>query len=236
VAEATTTPDFTEHRQRWLPVLAASRLAEPDGRAARLTLLGEELAAFRDSDGNLGVIDGLCPHNGSLLAWGVAEEGGLTCAYHAWAFDVKGRCLWVPGTSNAPDYLAQYNVKAYPLTEAQGLLWTFMGAGDPPVVPQTPWATGSLAGTHWQVIAPSAEAAFESERTAIGWAAGGEAMGGTVLMGPNGLQLWLSVTPSLGQGFHCLAVLWHPDRPLTEAEQYTMTDRASGPSAGLSSL
>lgn len=217
-------------------MLAASRLAEPDGRASRLTLLGEELAAFRDSDGALGIIDGLCPHNGSLLAWGVAEEGALNCAYHGWAFDVKGRCLWVPGTSNAPDYLSQYDLKAYPLVESSGVLWTFMGAGDPPAMPDAPWPGEGIAGTHWQVMAPSAEAALEAERAAIGWPADSEVLGGALLAGPNGLRLWMSLVPSLGQGFHCLALLWHRERPLTEAEQYAMTDRASGPAGLLAEL
>ena len=240
MAEATTTADFTEHRQRWLPVLAASRLAEPDGRAARLTLLGEELAAFRDSDGNLGVIEGLCPHSGSLLAWGVAEEGGLTCAYHGWAFDVHGHCLWVPGTSNAPDYLAQYRLKAYPLVEASGVLWTYLGSGGPPELPGVPWgdedAGGSVACTHWQTQAPSITEALAAESAAMGWPRTGDGLGGWVLAGPDGLHLCLMAVPSLGRGFHCLAVLWHPARPVSDTERAAMTDRASGPAAALGAL
>lgn len=234
-------PDpWREHRQRWLPVLAASRLPEPDCRPARLTLLGQELAAFRDTDGNLGLIDGLCPHNGSLLAWGTAEEGGLTCAYHGWAFDVQGQCIWIPGSPNTPGYLAQYRVAAYRLVEAFGLLWAFLGDGDPPDSPEPPpWgaeAGAQIAATHWQAQAASTAECLAQEAAAMGWERAGDACHGVVLAGPAGLRLWVTAVPSLGRGFHCLAALWRPDGPLTAEEVATMADRASGPAAALAAL
>ena len=228
----------TGHRQRWLPVLAASRLAEPGTRPARLMLLGEELAAFRDGEGNLGIIDGLCPHNGSLLAWGVAEDDGLTCAYHGWAFNVKGECLWAPGSPNTPSHLAQYNVKAYPLVEADGLLWTYVGQGEPPEQPQPAWCglpPDHLAATQWQEALPTPDGAALAQQS-VGWPVARAEGDSVVLTGPNGLQLYLTAVPGFQQTAQCLALLWHPGRSLTEAERYAMTGRASGPAAGLQAL
>lgn len=218
-------------RDAWRAVLAAERLAAPDTRPARLTLFGEELAAFRNSEGVLGIIDGLCPHNGSLLAWGVAEEGGLTCAYHGWAFGPDGTCLWVPGAAS----FSQYNLKAYPLVEHAGLLWTNLGSGDQPPLPEVPWAAvpaEQRAATQWQVLADTADAALAAEVAAAGW----PAQTGGSYTGPGGLVLHLQVTEGFQKQQHCCALLWHPNRPLSADERAAMATRASGPMADLAGL
>jgi phenylpropionate dioxygenase-like ring-hydroxylating dioxygenase large terminal subunit len=53
-------------------------------------LLGEELLAFRDTDGAVGLVDENCPHRGANLFWARNEECGLRCVYHGWKFDVTG--------------------------------------------------------------------------------------------------------------------------------------------------
>jgi len=50
----------------------------------RLMLLGEQLVAFRDSNGKIGVMDHKCPHRCASLFMGRNEEGGLRCIYHGW--------------------------------------------------------------------------------------------------------------------------------------------------------
>ena len=44
-------------RRYWLPVLHAWELPEPDCPPVRVKLLGEELIAFRDTEGRLGLLD-----------------------------------------------------------------------------------------------------------------------------------------------------------------------------------
>ena len=61
----------------WLPVASAHQVAEPDGAPLRTQLLGEHLVVFRDTDGNLGVLDEFCVHRRVSLALGRNEEGGL---------------------------------------------------------------------------------------------------------------------------------------------------------------
>ncbi|MGH7094764.1 MAG: Rieske 2Fe-2S domain-containing protein, partial [Stellaceae bacterium] len=48
-------------RQYWLPAAMSSEL-KADGEPVRLMLLGEQLIAFRDSTGLVGVMDHKCPH------------------------------------------------------------------------------------------------------------------------------------------------------------------------------
>ena len=87
-------------RRFWLPFLQVSDIAEPDGAPVRVTLLGEQLVAFRDTSGRIGLIDRLCAHRCANLFFGRNEENGLRCTYHGWKYNVgrkvrrhaNGRC------------------------------------------------------------------------------------------------------------------------------------------------
>ena len=62
-------------RQYWLPAMLSSELPEPDGAQVRVKLLGEELIAFRDSDGDVGLVANLCPHRGASLFYAAQRRG-----------------------------------------------------------------------------------------------------------------------------------------------------------------
>ena len=83
-------------RQYWMPAMTTEELSAPDCEPVRLKLLGEELIAFRDSTGQVGVIANSCPHRGASLFFGRNEESGLRCIYHGWKFDVNGNCVDMP--------------------------------------------------------------------------------------------------------------------------------------------
>ena len=53
-------------RRHWLPACLSEEVAEPDGAPVRVRLLGEDLVAFRDTDGRVGVIGEYCPHRARL--------------------------------------------------------------------------------------------------------------------------------------------------------------------------
>ena len=74
-------------RRFWLPVLLSEELPEPDGDPKKIIVMGEELLAFRDTDGEVGLIDQYCPHRGANLWFGRNEECGIRCVYHGWKFD-----------------------------------------------------------------------------------------------------------------------------------------------------
>jgi hypothetical protein len=44
-------------RRYWIPACLMSEVAEPDGPPARVRLLGEDLVAFRDTSGQVGLIE-----------------------------------------------------------------------------------------------------------------------------------------------------------------------------------
>src|SRR6266516_1695437 len=83
-------------RRFWMPALLSHELPDADGPPVRVTLLGEDLVAFRDSNGTVGLVDGHCPHRGASLFFGRNEECGLRCVYHGWKYDVAGNCVDMP--------------------------------------------------------------------------------------------------------------------------------------------
>ena len=90
------TPMGDYFRRFWVPVLLSRELPKPDGAPVRVTLMGEELVAFRDTRGRVGLLDPRCPHRGANLFFGRNEECGLRCVYHGWKFDADGRCVDMP--------------------------------------------------------------------------------------------------------------------------------------------
>src|SRR5262249_13874290 len=87
------TPMGNAMRRYWIPALMASEIVGPDCAPVRVRLMGEDLIAFRDSDGRIGLIDEFCPHRRVSLYFARNEECGLRCIYHGWKFDVEGRCV-----------------------------------------------------------------------------------------------------------------------------------------------
>ena len=114
-------------RRFWLPALLSEELPTPDGEPVRVRLLGEDLIAFRDSDGRVGLVDAFCPHRGAPLFFGRNEEAGLRCIYHGWKFDTDGACVELPNAVEGPTFKDKVRLTAYPTFEAAGMVWAFMG-------------------------------------------------------------------------------------------------------------
>jgi phthalate 4,5-dioxygenase len=125
----------------WLPALLPSELPEPDCSPVRVRLLGEDLVAFRDTEGRVAFLDALCPHRGAPLFFGRNEEAGLRCVYHGWKFDVGGNCIDMPNEPAQSNFKDKIQQTSYPAREFGGLIWIYMGSTDPvPELPRMPWA------------------------------------------------------------------------------------------------
>ena len=136
------TPMGQLFRSYWIPALLASELPEADGPPVRVRLLSEQLIAFRDTQGRLGLVDEFCAHRGVSLWFGRNEESGLRCPYHGWKYDVSGQCVEVPSEPAESGFCDRVRLKSFPLLDRGGVLWTYMGdpASQPPA-PAHDWAT-----------------------------------------------------------------------------------------------
>jgi phthalate 4,5-dioxygenase oxygenase subunit len=114
-------------RRYWQPVLLAREVADRDGDPIRVRILGEDLVAFRDTSGSVGLISEWCPHRLTSLFLGRNEEGGLRCVYHGWKFDVTGACVDMPNEPEEFDFKHKVKIVAYPTVEVGSVIWVYMG-------------------------------------------------------------------------------------------------------------
>jgi phthalate 4,5-dioxygenase oxygenase subunit len=134
------TPMGNLMRRFWLPALLEDEVAEPDGAPVRLRLLGEDLLAFRDSDGRVGIVDAYCAHRRAGLFFGRNEKNGIRCVYHGWKYDVDGNCVDVPSEPHDNGYKERVKITAYQTAVRGGVVWVFMGDKDAiPELPDFEW-------------------------------------------------------------------------------------------------
>jgi phenylpropionate dioxygenase-like ring-hydroxylating dioxygenase large terminal subunit len=114
-------------RRFWQPVIQSSELGEVP---RRLRILGEDLVAFRDKSGGIGLLELHCPHRGTSLEFGLIGETGIRCCYHGWLFGTDGTILETPGEPADSTLKDRLFHGAYPVHEHQGLVFAYMGPPD----------------------------------------------------------------------------------------------------------
>lgn len=126
-------------RRYWHPALMSNEL-KSDGEPVRVRLLCEDLVAFRDSDGRVGLVDAYCAHRRAPLFYGRNEECGIRCVYHGWKFDVDGNCVDLPTEAADSPMRAKVRLKSYPARESAGVVWVYMGPAQlTPPLPDFEW-------------------------------------------------------------------------------------------------
>jgi len=118
------TPGGEYLRRYWHPFLLASELAD---LPVPVRLLGEDLVAFRDGSGQLGLLHRNCIHRGASLEYGIIAERGIRCCYHGWHFDVDGTVLDTPAEPPNARIKSNFSQGAYKVQEWKGLLFAYMG-------------------------------------------------------------------------------------------------------------
>src|SRR5215213_10957150 len=114
-------------RRYWTPVMLSNEIPEPDCPPVRVRILGEDLVAFRDTKGDVGLFVTSCPHRGASIFFGRNEEEGLRCVYHGWKFDTTGACVDMPSEPAESNFKSKVHARAYRTHESGGIVWTYMG-------------------------------------------------------------------------------------------------------------
>jgi len=114
-------------RRFWMPALLSEELPEHDGPPKKIRLMGEDLLAFRQTDGRVGIVEPHCPHRGANLYYGRNEDCGLRCAFHGWKFDIDGNCVDLPTSPPESAYKDTIKLLAYPTREWADMIWVYMG-------------------------------------------------------------------------------------------------------------
>ena len=141
------TPMGEYFRRYWLPVALSKEMPAPDSPPIRVKVMGEELVAFRDTNGRVGLVEPRCAHRGSSLFFGRNEECGLRCVHHGWKYDVDGKCVDMPNVEPDAGMRGKISIKAYPTREFGELVWAYFGPRE--VMPELPQLEhGLLPASH----------------------------------------------------------------------------------------
>lgn len=138
-------------RRFWQPVALSRELPEPDGPPLRVRIMGEDLVAFRNSKGVVGLVDARCPHRGANLYYGRNEDCAIRCVYHGWKFDAEGRPVELPNVPPGTRYHETIRLRAYPTREYGEIVWAYLVpfdeiSGPLPEVPALEF--GALPASH----------------------------------------------------------------------------------------
>jgi phenylpropionate dioxygenase-like ring-hydroxylating dioxygenase large terminal subunit len=121
-------------RAYWQPVALVSEM--PTDRPVKaVRIMSEDLVLFKRADGGWGLVGRYCAHRGVDLSFGRHEEGGLRCLYHGWLYGADGRCLEQPAEPERSNFAAKVRIPSYPCEERNGIVFGYLGAGDPPPFP-----------------------------------------------------------------------------------------------------
>ena len=120
-------------RSYWQPAALVSEMpGERPVKAVRI--MSEDLVLFKKREG-WGLISRYCAHRGVDLSYGRLEEDGIRCLYHGWLYNGEGKCVEQPAEPEHSQFLGKIRIANYPCVEKNGIIFTYMGAGDPPPFP-----------------------------------------------------------------------------------------------------
>ena len=121
-------------RRFWQPVLRAEDL--PPGHAKPITVMSEDFTLYRGEDGTPHVVAPRCAHRGTQLSTGWVEGDCIRCFYHGWKYDGSGQCVEMPAED--PSFPPKVKIRSYPCEEYLGLIFAYLGDGEPPILPRYP--------------------------------------------------------------------------------------------------
>jgi 5,5'-dehydrodivanillate O-demethylase len=121
-------------RSFWHPLYRAEDL--PAGRAKPIRIMSEDFTLYRGGSGAPHVVALRCAHRGTQLSTGWVEGDELRCFYHGWKYDASGQCVEQP--AEPEPFCQRIRIRSYPTEEYLGLIFAYLGEGEPPPFPRYP--------------------------------------------------------------------------------------------------
>jgi 5,5'-dehydrodivanillate O-demethylase oxygenase subunit len=177
VQAAPGTPMGNLLRQFWQPVAVAADIGP--GKTLAIRVMNEDLTLYRGHSGQPYVVDQRCAHRLTLLKTGWVEGEEIRCRYHGWKYNGAGQCTEMPAEDAS--YPAKVRITNYPAQDYAGLIFAYLGDGEPPALPQfaelgrsygVQWSSSMVWPCNWlQRIENSMDAvhvSFTHQETAFG--------------------------------------------------------------------
>jgi 5,5'-dehydrodivanillate O-demethylase len=99
-------------------------------------IMNEWITLYRGEGGTPHAVAFRCGHRGTQLSVGWVEDDCIRCRYHGWMYDAGGQCVEQPGED--PAAAARVKIRAYPTQEYMGLIFAYLGEGEPPPIKRFP--------------------------------------------------------------------------------------------------
>ncbi len=113
-------------RNQWYAILESNEVTP--GQVVGVTRMGEKLALWRNSRGELACMADLCPHRGVALSAGKVLHDNVQCPFHGFEFDASGRCAVIPANGKDAPAPKAFQVKqVYPAREANDFIYIWWG-------------------------------------------------------------------------------------------------------------
>ncbi len=109
----------------WYPIAGSDQVTNDEPH--RTMVLGAQLVAYRDDQGNAHVLADTCVHRGGALGKGWVRDNCVVCPYHGWRFDKDGQCTEIPALAPDERIPGRAKVDSYPVEEKYGIVFAFLG-------------------------------------------------------------------------------------------------------------
>jgi 5,5'-dehydrodivanillate O-demethylase len=121
-------------RRFWQPLYRSADLAA--GRAVPVRVMSEDLTLYRGANGTAHALAFRCAHRGTQLSTGWVEGDHLRCFYHGWMYGPDGQCVEQP--AEPEPFCSRIKIRSHPVQEYLGLIFVYLGEGEPPPLPRYP--------------------------------------------------------------------------------------------------
>jgi 5,5'-dehydrodivanillate O-demethylase len=121
-------------RRFWQPVCCSYELQV--GQALPIRIMDEDFTLYRGESGAAHLVGPRCAHRGTQLSVGWVEGDCIRCFYHGWKYDGAGQCVEQP--AEAENFAPKVRIPSYPVKEYIGLIFAYLGEGEPPPLPRYP--------------------------------------------------------------------------------------------------
>jgi 5,5'-dehydrodivanillate O-demethylase len=98
--------------------------------------MSEQFTLYRGESGAPHAVAFRCAHRGTQLSTGWVEGDDLRCFYHGWKYTGDGQCIEQP--AEPEPFCNRIRIKSYPVQQYLGLVFVYMGEGEPPEIMRHP--------------------------------------------------------------------------------------------------
>ncbi|HUH74658.1 MAG TPA: Rieske 2Fe-2S domain-containing protein [Chitinophagales bacterium] len=90
-------------------------------------IVGEEIVVFKNSDGDIAVLEDRCCHRNVHLSNGTVHGKNIKCGYHGWEYNTDGKCAHIPMLENKDHIPKKACVGKYPMQIKYQAVWVYFG-------------------------------------------------------------------------------------------------------------